>query len=365
MTEILFNKERFERSKTHLGNPYRLLKLFEKAKKGEEIVFVAIGGSITMGCNASSEKNRYSYIVKTWFEKTFNAKVKLINAGIGATGSLIGIHRIDRDVLCHDPDFVLVEFSVNDAKDSDDVVEFYDNILNKLLNYKTAPAVLCLATMSKMGTNAQNSHLKVAKHYNVPFLSYRDSVWCEVEAGELEWSVLSNDDVHPIDAGQRLCADLVTAYLEEISSQDMTTLSDSPCSAPLVSQYYQNAQTFHAGQIEPKSYGCFKIKENIRINELTSAFIAEENGDPLVFELENCKSIFLEYERSHKGDGGKGVVTVGEKTIEFDCDFTGGWGTYYTTVRIFKSDTPKTVTIKITPKLEEGKHVGIAGILMA
>ena len=54
MTEILLTDEMKKRSVANYGNPYRILKMFEKLKRGEEITFVTIGGSITQRYNASS-----------------------------------------------------------------------------------------------------------------------------------------------------------------------------------------------------------------------------------------------------------------------------------------------------------------------
>ena len=43
------------------------------------------------------------------------ATVKFVNAGIGATGSNYGALRAERDLLSHQPDFVVVEYAVNDG----------------------------------------------------------------------------------------------------------------------------------------------------------------------------------------------------------------------------------------------------------
>lgn len=47
--------------------------------------------------------------------KTFpQAEFHYINAGIGGTTSHFGTARAESDLLSHEPDFVIIEFSVND-----------------------------------------------------------------------------------------------------------------------------------------------------------------------------------------------------------------------------------------------------------
>ena len=53
---IEITKEIQNRAEANFGNPYRLLKLFEKARRGEPISFVAVGGSVTMGCHATTNE---------------------------------------------------------------------------------------------------------------------------------------------------------------------------------------------------------------------------------------------------------------------------------------------------------------------
>lgn len=114
MSEILLTNVIKKRSVANCGNPYRILKLFERLKRGEDITFVAIGGSITQRYNASSPELYYAALLAKWLGNSFpDAKINYINAGIGATGLLIGVHRLKRVVLVYNHDFVTVEFSVN------------------------------------------------------------------------------------------------------------------------------------------------------------------------------------------------------------------------------------------------------------
>lgn len=81
-----------------------------KHNKGDTINVAFLGGSITQADNG-------------WRDKTFawlqqqnpTIKLKQINAGIGGTGSDLGVYRLDEQVLQYKPDMLFIEFAVNDA----------------------------------------------------------------------------------------------------------------------------------------------------------------------------------------------------------------------------------------------------------
>ena len=114
------------------GNVNRLHKLMDKAKKGGEIRLSFIGGSITQGAASSDSKLCYANLVYEWWMEKF-PKTEFIynNAGIGGTTSQFGVARVERDVLITNPDFVLVEFSVNDMA-NEHFVETYEGLIRKI-----------------------------------------------------------------------------------------------------------------------------------------------------------------------------------------------------------------------------------------
>ncbi|MBQ4165725.1 MAG: SGNH/GDSL hydrolase family protein, partial [Oscillospiraceae bacterium] len=94
------------------GNQARLAKFFKKLQAGEDVTVAYLGGSITQGSSAGGGLC-YADLTTKWLQEKYpDVKINHVNAGIGATGSYIGIHRADRDVLQHDPDLVFVDFSV-------------------------------------------------------------------------------------------------------------------------------------------------------------------------------------------------------------------------------------------------------------
>lgn len=364
MEKLTLTAEMLERSRLFDGNPYRLAKLFEKARRGEKITYVALGGSITQRYNASSAELCYAALIAKRLKESFkNAEVEYINAGIGATGSLIALHRLKRDVLCYNPDLVTVEFAVNEGN-SDFTTEVYDNLISNILNSDGRPAVVSVCMVNSRGGSAQESHEKVCRYYGVPLISYKNAVWPEIEAGRLSWSDVSDDLVHPNDVAHALTARLVTDFFKSVSGLGTVGMSDTVPTVPLINSDYKNAAVYYTGDITPLSFGCFTV-DRVDLNKMPNGWVAYENGAPLVFEFENCRRIYILFERTNKGDGGKAEVTAGERRTVLDADFKDGWGIYSNHELVFKAEKPEKVRLEIKPLLEEGRHFAIAGIMVS
>ena len=92
------------------------------------ITIVAFGDSVTHGAVAPGEIN-YETVYWNRLRQKLNAvrnyvPVNVINAGIGGITAKRSLDRIDRDVLKHEPDLVIVCFGLNDVNGTlDDFVE--------------------------------------------------------------------------------------------------------------------------------------------------------------------------------------------------------------------------------------------------
>lgn len=105
-------------------NLERLKECMRRAEKGGSLTIGFLGGSITQGSLASEHKKTYAYRVYSWWKETFpQAEFAYVNGGIGGTTSHYGAARAVADLLMYQPDFVVVDFSVNDEADS-----FYGNL---------------------------------------------------------------------------------------------------------------------------------------------------------------------------------------------------------------------------------------------
>ena len=117
------------------GDLYRLKTCIRRAAAGKKLRIGFFGGSITQGSLASSDKTCYAWLVYQWWIKTFpQTEFEYINGGIGGTSSLYGVSRVEKDILAYKPEFVIIDFSVNDEP-TEFFKETYEGLLRKLLGF--------------------------------------------------------------------------------------------------------------------------------------------------------------------------------------------------------------------------------------
>lgn len=212
---ITVTEEMLEKGILNEGNKVRLMNVMERAAKGEAITIAFIGGSITAGSSASPmATNCFAALTVKWWEDTFpSAKITYVNAGIGATDSWLGAHRVREDVLSKNPDLVIAEFAVNDGQGWNQ--ETYDSLLRELLTGKSSPAVVALMIAHKNGSFA-DKHAPVAFKYQVPIISYSALLTNKL----VSWDKVGNSDgTHPDNPGHQLIAHLLTTYLRNVLSE--------------------------------------------------------------------------------------------------------------------------------------------------
>ena len=196
------------------GNNHRIKQFINKLKSGKPVTYGAIGGSITQGSAASEPKFRYVDRLASWLGNEYDNEVNIVNAGIGASNSLFGVFRCGKDLLSYKPDLITIEYAVNDTNNPDTALS-YEALVRKCLEFSPDCAIILIFTMNIDGDNKQHLHIPIGKHYQLPMLSYRDAVYPLVTNGQLKWSDISPDLVHPNDYGQNLIAEMLEMLLSE------------------------------------------------------------------------------------------------------------------------------------------------------
>lgn len=240
------------------ANHAAVKRVLEKAARGENITFAAIGGSITQGASAKATatggnnakefteelggENCWFNRTADWFRTRFpNTKINAVNAGIGATPSFLGTFRLEEMVLAHKPDLVTVEFSVNDPSTfpnllETEIFEAYESVVRRCLE---AGIAVIQIFMNDQGNNGlQAVHSEIAKHYQVPSISYHNAVYPN---GQLicQWTRLSPDDIHPNNAGHAFIATCLCNYLEQLCDVQIEG------EVPVIPEQWIYAKTFH------------------------------------------------------------------------------------------------------------------------
>ena len=216
------------------GDHDRLLKVMERADRGENITIAFLGGSITEGSVASDDKSCYAYLTYSWWCNTFpDAKINYVNAGIGGTPSLLGNGRCNEDILYFEPDVVYIEFSVNDV-DLPNVREIYEGLLRRVLYSKSSPAVVVINNgFYNDGRTVQDVHNELAAYYGIPAISIVDTLVACTMDGRIPIRDITPDDLHPNDRGHMFLAGIIRyvqdgIYNEYLDKRADWTLQKSP-----------------------------------------------------------------------------------------------------------------------------------------
>ncbi len=360
-------------SELNLGNTVRLANAMKKAAAGEEITVSFIGGSITQGSSAG-DNDCYAKLVHQWFCDTFpNAKVNYNRAGIGATGSYIGVHRVERDVLSNNPDVVFVEFSVNDTTENTRRdVDSYDSLLRKIWGSDSKPAVVCIGMTQENGTSVQNYHYDIAKSYDLPFISYRNAILDVIKKGYIKWTDISDDNIHPNTVGHKVLSQIITHYLDKVNSEkDTVDGAESDFSTAYTSDKYSNAITLTPNEIEAvDETGTFKANKDSAWSNMTGYWMVRQkggfNGAKLVFNDVEAKNVGILYGRMTGGGTILDVYIDGVLAKSIDTRFPGGWGNYAEAAFVASFEESAKHTIEIVPRDEEdASMIYISGLLIS
>lgn len=224
----------------------------QKAKdsKIEPVLIVAFGDSVTMGATALETfdfEAVYHNRLKRLLEKRYPKTVfSVINAGVGGETAAVSLSRLDRDVIRHRPDLVLVGFGLNDAGGGGVAgLEKFRFLLRKIIKkiQSKTDAEIVLLTPNFMNTsdntNVADAHrkqglpTKFAKCQNagVPAL-YAETICCigqefNIPVADVyrEWETLSacgmdtnlllaNGLNHPIPEAHRIPAELIMKHID-------------------------------------------------------------------------------------------------------------------------------------------------------
>lgn len=237
--------------------PYRLRaglpNFFSKLKAGGPLTIAYFGGSITAASGGWRDQSAQ------WFQQQYpQSKIKQINAGVGGTGSDLGVFRLRRDVLTQQPDLVFVEFAVNDGGPY--IHETMEGIVRQIWRANPATDICFVYTVAgNMLPTLQQGQLwpsmlameHIAQHYGIPSIQLGMEVLALLKAGKLVFQgkpeqypdklVFSGDNVHPnTGTGHRLYTEALIRAMQQLKNNDHATTH--PLIDPYTSENWEDAQ---------------------------------------------------------------------------------------------------------------------------
>lgn len=339
--------------------------VMKRAMSGHCVTVAALGGSITEGFFSSIPEKSYAGIMAKWWKETFpETEIRYINAGIGATDSYLGLHRAERDVLSHEPDFIIVDFTVNDTAEPF-YEKSYERLVRTLLSAEKIPAVVLLFMTMEDGTNAQTLHAKVGEKYKLPMISYGNVVLAEIEEGEYKWSDISPDDIHPNDKGHEIAGGLVCAYLDRIYRECQGSMGEEVLLPPVLMPKEGIGRILDGENISPVSSDGWQ-KADLHPH-LHHGWLGSSKAGSLEFELEFA-NLGLTYWKSIDGAFGKAEIYIdGSLAKILDGNFSGGWGGFGRSDEVYTSPSSKKhhIEIKALPDGEKEMKFAVLALLVS
>lgn len=359
-----------ERAIISSTNCYRIEKLFERAKAGEDLTIGFIGGSITQGTGATSSQKCYAYLVYQWFVDNFpNSTFTYLNAGIGATTSEFACARVNDDLLSQKPDFVIVEFSVNDTA-SNFYGETYESLLRTILSADNSPAVMCLNMVQyNNGTNAQIIHDAVSEAYNVPTVSMKDSIYEEIVKKNITASDISSDMLHPNDRGHEYTAEIVTYYLSRVLDGTYTSDADSELPEAIYDLSGMTSVRHNNTNSSPElsGFAADTAKQNGITDIFKNGWTAMNEGDSIKFSGLKGKRIAIQYEKTNAlGAPVAEAILDGDEAnaVELDGNYPDGWGNWLYLDDVFTDlDPSEEHTLEIKIKTGADKNFYLVSVI--
>lgn len=349
------------------GNFGRIKAVIEKAKEGKPVTLGFLGGSITAGSGSKDGMHYVRYVTDFWKNTFPQSEITCVNAGIGATGSILGVFRMENDVLSARPDVLVVDHSVNDNGDEARVPgstkETYECVIRK--GILSGAAVVPFCVCSREGNSRRDMNLEIARHYDLPFVSMYDGIFLPlIKSGMYQWTDYSADSVHPNAMGHPMLAELLINYFNvAIERKDQDENTDSVLPEPLFGDSYMNTEMLDGGSLFPDNYGAFKVAD-IDFYQFKGGWTSEGVGDSMVFTLKGCKKVHVAFVRNPAENSGKATVCANGEIHVLDSYFEKGWGKYAHTAKVFESDVPKDVTLSIKPN-DEGKRFALLRVMIA
>lgn len=216
--------------------------VFARARSGESLCYVALGGSITQAGQGW---------IGPWLKRKFpQSNITSVNSGMAGTGSALGIFRVERDVISYQPDLVAIEYCVNDGSLNDaDAIRYMESLIVRLKQLPKPPAILIIEAADKNTVNLQR-HRSVARHYGLLEVDLQKSVNAEIAQRRQVWGDLFSDAVHPNAEGHAFYARVIEQALEPLltASPGPVAPLPSPLSRkPLLLDGTMSALAFRVG----------------------------------------------------------------------------------------------------------------------
>lgn len=366
------------------GNNYRLKKVIEKAKRGEDVTLAYIGGSITQGAGAKPI-NTHCYAYRSYqafcqmFAPEDAGHIHYVKAGVGGTPSELGMIRYDRDVTEDGaimPDLVVIEFAVNDEGDETKGICF-ESLVRKVLEAPNKPAVLLNFAVFMNDQNLQTRLQPVGERYELPMVSVKDAMVPQFEKSNvITKRQFFYDIYHPTNDGHRIMADCIANLFDVVDKEDMAWEDISMDIEPVYGIQFKDIVRFDRAdadryaEITQSGYDAkdTEIQYVERNMDLTASPEFADNwmNDGTVKNAEfrmkiTCKNLVAVIKDSGSSEFGTADIFVDGKVVKSINPLDNGWAHCNPQILIDEKESAEHEVLFQMKSQDEGKKFTILG----
>jgi len=199
---------------------------------------VTLGESTTAGGWSTARERCWASLLAATITDTQTQPVRLINAGIGAnvistrspcyahSGKPAANERLDRHVLAHDPDLLVIAYGLNDARGGTPLVLFRDELVTLIrrVRERIQPVIVLLGPYYMTGFTVggeewSHADLALMHRFNdeiAAVAGHERCLFVDVLAanGHTDW-MMHYDGVHANDLGHRIIANRIFEVLAQ------------------------------------------------------------------------------------------------------------------------------------------------------
>jgi len=315
---------------------------YKKLTEDKELKVVYYGGSMTngSGLKAPYEKS-WRVLTGKWIAENFqNATVTNVNRALGESGSYLGVHRLQLDIIPTKPDLLFFEYSINDRYCGTSYEETCLQVETVLRELKTAlpetDIVFVLVTdkgcltdyniYGKLHPQAQ-AHEDMAKKYGYSTLHVGMRLAEYVNYDPDIFATLAADSVHLKESGYKLYYDVIEEFMyNSLFCTDYEGLRErNEELLPVQSEHLMDGNRIqHQPTLEllakSEALGGMGVTRRdglyFETSETNGTFILDSTDDIFAFEFYGTDAVFwCNYYNKHKFlvsiDGGDYVTIPG------------------------------------------------------
>lgn len=385
---VQFDSEEYQKmiaeSLVSTGNNYRLKRVIEKCKRGEDVTIAYIGGSITQGAGAKPI-NTMCYAYRSYqafcqmFSPNNGENVHYVKAGVGGTPSEFGMIRYDRDVTKDgeiSPDLLIVEFAVNDEGDETNGVCF-ESLVLKALQAENQPAVLLNFAVFMNDYNLQKRLQPIGECYELPMVSVKDALVPQFEESKvITKRQFFYDIYHPTNDGHRIMADCLANLYAAVDKEEMAAEDICLDKEPVYGIQFKDLVRFdraNAEQYATITQLGYDAKDTSiqyveRDMDLTGTPVFDENwmNDGLTpgaeFKMNlTCKNLVVVVKDSGAAQFGTADIYVDGKVVKTIDPLVNGWDHCNPQILIDEKESAEHEVVFRMAEGHEGKKFTILG----